>query len=78
MSEYLKPCPFCGNEAILEERVMIGESDNFHRWFYECQTCGVENGGFVTGAEATTAWNTRINPLDIPPKFPNIDALYEE
>ncbi len=70
MSEIkLKPCPFCGNGAILAR-------DNYGKYLIECETCSllfgvsVEDGTELvdgwraminTAEEATEAWNRRVN-----------------
>ena len=54
MSEKLKPCPFCGGEAMLG-----GDSDTC--WWVFCQKCNVEtltfSGRQIEGAIAV--WNNR-------------------
>ena len=55
MSEKLKPCPFCGGEAGIE---------NWGYGYYvTCQspTCLIspETGNYETKAAAIAAWNTR-------------------
>ena len=55
MNDELKPCPFCGGEAEIEECGGM--------WAVECteyETCGCElNMAFGSKAEAVAAWNTR-------------------
>ena len=55
MAEELKPCPFCGGEAV------IGENTVFDGMFYACCVdCSASVGDeFNSIEEATTAWNTR-------------------
>ena len=50
----LKPCPFCGSEAHIEERKMV-------RIWYEvrCDNCDAGTGIWKTPDEAIKAWNTR-------------------
>ena len=55
MSETLKPCPFCGGEAEVE--------DCRYGYYVSCQspTCLVspETGDYETKASAIVAWNRR-------------------
>ena len=50
----LKPCPFCGDEGIVE----MDES-----WYWEfeahCTKCTVTLGHFESESEAAKAWNSR-------------------
>lgn len=53
MSEELKPCPFCGGEALANRDIV--EADE---WSIDCGVCSV----YVTGADeaaAIAAWNRR-------------------
>lgn len=55
MSE-LKPCPFCGHKAILEDL------DCNPRFFVKCSNryCGVEQAPlYMSKASAIKAWNRR-------------------
>jgi len=59
MSEELKPCPFCGGEAILKRYV-----NGFNVWSeIMCDRCGVRQDSIVVGYynddEAAEAWNRR-------------------
>jgi Lar family restriction alleviation protein len=54
MSE-LKPCPFCGTDAVkfdASEENTIG-----------CYHCGIHGHGFESEAHAFNLWNTRPDPL---------------
>ena len=55
MSE-LKPCPFCGGEAMV-----FGYHDVF--WEAECLRCHGAAGNYETKAEAIDAWNTRADSI---------------
>ena len=69
----LKPCPFCGGEAIAEGRKIIGnyKSDreySFVNWIVRCtnRKCFMSGlrmnafwGEFLTEEEAIEAWNRR-------------------
>ena len=58
--EKLKPCPFCGSEAVLEDLggpSVFGEG----RFFVKCPSCGVEQGGlWATKQTAIKRWNRRV------------------
>lgn len=52
MTEELKPCPFCGGEAILCE--------NIDRAYVYCKECGCQTDeSHATARYAAEAWNTR-------------------
>ena len=50
MASELKPCPFCGCNAIVE---------GYSNWWVRCECCLVETRTFKTEAEAIEAWNRR-------------------
>ena len=49
----LKPCPFCGGEAVMHEMA----TDDWCVWCLEC-LCGMY--GFNTEQEAIETWNKRV------------------
>ena len=50
----LKPCPFCGGEAVYPEGLTVGG------YWITCSKCGIEQGhGYMTQEEAIAAWNRR-------------------
>ncbi|MDE7104660.1 MAG: Lar family restriction alleviation protein [Ruminococcus sp.] len=51
----LKPCPFCGREAILKEKVSKDEI----RYYVLCGKCMSKSHMFVTEKDAVDAWNRR-------------------
>ena len=52
--EKLKPCPFCGGEAVYPEGLTVGG------YWITCSKCGIEQGhGYMTQEEAIAAWNRR-------------------
>lgn len=64
--EELKPCPFCGGEAIINtERRHSGTAEKF--CFIGCRTSGCiasihsMNRYYLTPEEAVEAWNRRID-----------------
>jgi len=57
----LKPCPFCGGEAIVRE-TSIG--DDYNGFTVECKNCAVDIGNIDTEEEAIKRWNTRTNTTE--------------
>ena len=57
----LKPCPFCGNEADIENHNEKGyRQDNWEEWTIACCHCGATPiGDWLDLPKAITAWNTR-------------------
>ena len=56
MSEELKPCPFCGGVANVEQ---LGHADSV---FACCLRCATSSAVKESEDEAITAWNTRTPP----------------
>ena len=62
MSEKLKPCPFCGGKAHIED---ISEPDDMGPiWMILCKKCGASasfgmDGCDATKVEAVDSWNRR-------------------
>lgn len=52
----LKPCPFCGGEADLQESLCAG-------WFVECECGATSRIAYDSKKEAIEAWNRR-KPID--------------
>ncbi len=50
----LKPCPFCGNDAVLYEEYEGG-------WVIECKVCFVKIWRKNSKKAAIKAWNRRAN-----------------
>ena len=50
----LKPCPFCGGEAVMD-------SDGYYRktFWVSCTYCGCSTQSFWTEKESVEAWNKR-------------------
>ena len=60
----LKPCPFCGGEALVQA-ITFGDdyhTDSLPVWWVACAACGVHTDEYEapTEAEAVAAWNTRV------------------
>lgn len=73
----LKPCPFCGGEAVLDRLIPITRP---LQYFVYCKSCAVESAGYPNRQLAIKAWNTRQpQGIDWQPigKLPNrkIDIL---
>ena len=56
MTDELKPCPFCGNEARVRAQHW---DDGSHVWWVECAACEAEGMRCDDGQHAIDAWNTR-------------------
>lgn len=54
MPDKLKPCPFCGNKAIVYSNM-----DRHHK--VECSVCHVRTLYKLTKTEALRIWNRRIS-----------------
>lgn len=60
MTDELKPCPFCGGDAMTcfdDERMIFRHS-------VECIVCGGRSGWYSTKEVAATAWNARAAVTD--------------
>lgn len=56
----LKPCPFCGGKAEVEE------NEGYPEWIY-CTSCGAKVRGKSYGIkDSTDAWNRRHTMIDSP------------
>ena len=55
MKYTLKPCPFCGGEAILD---LDKNGLPFHYYIY-CRMCFIQTDSFEKDTEAVNYWNTR-------------------
>ena len=56
-SNELKPCPFCGGEAKLEQHKIMGFNVIIH--YVRCCLCGCSTAEYVEKSTATTMWNSR-------------------
>lgn len=66
MDNKLKPCPFCGGEAILAENA------NSEELLVECCNCYAHTGLYCSEQEAIDAWNRRVSP---PFTLDELDAI---
>ena len=65
MSE-LKPCPFCGGEALLRERYIQGIANRKH-YRRECRHCKATFADWYRSIKkADEAWNLRVQPANEP------------
>lgn len=53
MSDELKPCPFCGSKAILDET-------NEYEVFVGCYNCYAHTGLYCYKQDAIDVWNSRV------------------
>lgn len=59
-SSTLKPCPFCGGEAVLTNNFC-----SFKEWaFVRCQTCGSATKIANDTSQAAEIWNKRVEEKD--------------
>ncbi len=61
MDMKLKPCPFCGGEAIACRITQEGHPAPF---FARCEECGMRTSNKLTSKEAVSAWNRRTVDID--------------
>ena len=50
----LKPCPFCGGEAVLRGSPYVG-------WIVFCERCAISSRSFSLKEKAIDRWNRRVN-----------------
>lgn len=65
MSDELKPCPFCGDEALIDR---VDEGADYRPWYWwtvHCSNrdcvCDALCHEYEAEAEAIAAWNTRAD-----------------
>lgn len=72
MSSELKPCPFCGGEASINDDptgnggkpITRGNIGLGRLWSVECDECGADAGYWQSEEIAVLKWNTRTPPSD--------------
>ncbi len=58
----LKPCPFCGGEALMRERYINGIANTKH-YRRECRHCKATFAHWYRSMKkADEAWNRRVQP----------------
>ncbi len=53
MNEKLKPCPFCGREAVIK-------SSSDSRYYVMCGKCEAKTHKCIDKSDAVKAWNRRV------------------
>ena len=64
MSEELKPCPFCGGEALFETNQAISSHIEYEAYRVSCWTCGVRTGWHALSEgkkHVIEIWNRRAD-----------------
>lgn len=56
----LKPCPFCGGEAIMQQHRVMGD-DRFIEFWIFCNYCLGQTRQYFSAKRAIEAWNRRTN-----------------
>lgn len=59
----LKPCPFCGSEAVGVSETAYGNYANIF-FLAHCNSCGCRTKSFRDGDKAVEAWNRRAGDED--------------
>ena len=60
ISQYAKPCPFCGNERMRFERVEVGGFIGIKWWRLYCSECGCATGIHEVQKDCLEVWNRRV------------------
>ncbi len=77
MNVELKPCPFCGGEAILSESHTVAD-ETFGLCFVFCKSCRAETSLYSIKQEAIDAWNKRVMPTFTPDELDTIKRMFVE
>ncbi len=72
----LKPCPFCGEEYLIDYGIMGGTMEGFD--YVQCVNCGAEihsvnKGNYI---EAVKAWNMRAETVKDQPATDVVEARH--
>ena len=61
-SEHLRPCPFCGHDAEMEEVMGFDTRGGPDRTYYmvKCPECGASTGCSEDREKVAARWNTRV------------------
>ena len=64
MSEELKPCPFCGGEAVLDTRKTVTTHIEYENYRAGCHNCGIMTEWLALAegkANVILTWNRRAD-----------------
>lgn len=61
----LKPCPFCGDEAIIDKipNTEFNSGKLYYEYRIECKDCYIQTVSYEIEQEAIKAWNQRASDL---------------
>ena len=65
MAEELKPCPFCGDDEIMDFQAHLENR-------VQCAMCNVSTDTFPSCEESHAAWNTRIKAAPTEPQSDSV------
>ena len=58
MTKELKPCPFCGGEAVFAPEGLVSGG-----YWIRCRDCNIEQPiVYLMSQDAIDAWNRRVQP----------------
>ena len=55
----LKPCPFCGHDAVIRTEDEVFRINDLKAYRAECTRCCGNSGWYSSEDEAANAWNMR-------------------
>ena len=72
MNKELKPCPFCGGQAIMRKTDSLGRYDSdlwtestggvkIDHYIIRCVKCGIHTKPYKTKKGVFNAWNRRVH-----------------
>lgn len=70
MTGDLKPCPFCGGNALNDRVLRSGyeawqDDPDAYSYFVRCIACAAEGGWAKSPTSAVRLWNTRIEGVEV-------------
>lgn len=77
MGDKLKPCPFCGGQAIVSEAHTVAD-ETLGLCFVFCKSCRAETSLYRIKQEAIKAWNRRVEPVFTPDELDEIKRMFVE